>query len=142
MWKWARNGNFRERNFIFQTEYLHRREHGSLQLDDPAGPLFGRYRGDQDGFYVQGVYQFMPRWRAGVRYGQLFSDNDVSGLPPTPVARDGRSPWRVSARTTSANSEFSGLRLQYSHEAGGLERNDTVFVQYIMSLGSHGAQQF
>ncbi len=142
VWKWAPNGTFRERNFIFQAEYLHRYENGSLRLEDPAGPLFGRYRGDQDGFYVQGVYQFMPRWRVGLRYGQLFSDNDVSGLPPTTLDRDGSSPRRISAMLDFSNSEFSRFRLQYSHEAGGLGGDDRVFLQYIMSLGSHGAHQF
>ncbi len=142
VWKWAPNGNFRERNFIFQAEYLDRYENGSLRLEDPAGPLFGRYRGDQDGFYAQGVYQFMPRWRVGLRYGQLFSDNDVSGLPPTTLDRDGSSPRRISAMLDFSNSEFSRFRLQYSREARGLGGDDRVFLQYIMSLGSHGAHQF
>jgi hypothetical protein len=140
VWKWAPNGNFRERNFIFQTEYLHRHENGSLE--DSGGPTFGSYRGDQDGFYVQGVYQFVPRWRVGLRYGQIFSDNDVSGLAPTTLDRDGRSPWRISTMIDFSNSEFSRFRLQYSHEGGGLGNADLVFLQYIVSLGSHGAHQY
>jgi len=142
VWKWAPNGNFRERNFIFQTEYLHRHEHGSLLLEDPAGPVFGSYEGDQDGFYVQGVYQFIPRWRIGLRYGQIFSDNDVSGLPSTTLDGDDQSPWRISTMLDFSNSEFSRLRLQYSHEGGGLGNADLIFLQYIMSLGSHGAHQY
>ena len=142
VWKWAPNGNFRQRNFIFQSEYLYRREKGRLKLGEPAGPLVGRYRGHQQGFYTQGVYQFMPRWRVGARYGQVVSDNHVTGLPRTTLERDGRSPKRVSAMLDFSNSEFSRLRLQYSHEAGGLGNDDLVFLQYIMSLGSHGAHQF
>ena len=142
VWKWAPNGNFRERNFVFQTEYLHRHENGSVLLEDPGGPTFGSYRGDQDGFYVQGVYQFIPRWRFGLRYGQIFSDNDVSGLPPTTLDRDDHSPWRVSTMIDFSNSEFSRLRLQYSHEGSGLGHEDMIFLQYIMSLGSHGAHQY
>jgi hypothetical protein len=140
VWKWAPNGNFRERNFIFQTEYLHRHENGSLE--DSGGPPLYSYRGDQDGFYVQGVYQFVPRWRVGLRYGQIFSDNDVSGLAPTTLDRDGRSPWRISTMIDFSNSEFSRFRLQYSHEGGGLGNADLVFLQYIVSLGSHGAHQY
>jgi hypothetical protein len=142
VWKWAPNGNFRERNFTFQTEYLYRHENGSLLLVDPAGPTSGSYRGDQNGFYVQGVYQFIPRWRIGLRYGQIFSDNDVSGLPPTTLDRDDRSPWRISTMIDFSNSEFSRFRLQYSHEGSGLGHHDMVFLQYIMSLGSHGAHQY
>jgi hypothetical protein len=142
VWKWAPNGNFRERNFVFQTEYLHRHEKGSLVAEDLGVPPFGSYRGDQDGFYVQGVYQFMPRWRVGLRYGQIFSDNDVDGLPPNTLDRDDRSPWRVSTMIDFSNSEFSRLRLQYSHEGTGLGHDDMIFLQYIMSLGSHGAHQY
>jgi hypothetical protein len=142
VWKWAPNGNFRQRNFVFQTEYLHRHENGSLLLDDPGGPMLGSYDGDQDGFYVQGVYQFIPRWRVGLRYGQVFSDNDVSGLPTTTLDRDDRSPWRISTMIDFSNSEFSRFRLQYSHEGTGLGNDELIFLQYIMSLGSHGAHQY
>lgn len=105
--------------------------------------MSGNYRGDQDGFYAQGVYQFMPRWRVGLRYGQLFSDNRVRGLPPTTVLdRDFSSPRRISAMLDFSNSEFSRLRLQYSHESGGLGDDSLIFLQYIISIGSHGAHAF
>jgi hypothetical protein len=142
VWKWAPDGNYRERNFVFQTEYLHRHEDGSLLLEDPDEPTRGSYRGHQDGFYVQGVYQFVPRWRVGLRYGQIFSDDDVSGLPRTTLHRDEQSPWRISTMVDFSNSEFSRLRLQYSHEGGGLGNADMIFLQYIMSLGSHGAHAY
>jgi len=142
VWKWSPHGNFRERNFIFQAEYLHRHEKGRLRQQVGAAALAGRYRGDQDGFYVQGAYQFMPRWRVGLRYGQLFSSNNVSGVDAPSLARDGLSPWRASAMLDFSNSEFSRLRLQYSHEGAGLGNDNLLFLQYIMSIGSHGAHQF
>ena len=33
VWKWAPDGNPRQRNFKFQTEYLWRRESGTLTYD-------------------------------------------------------------------------------------------------------------
>ncbi len=141
VWKWAPDGNYRDRNIIFQTEYLHRYEKGTLSVVDSA-TVTGRYHGTQDGLYAQAVYQFIPRWRVGVRYDQLFSDNDVRGLPETPLHRHGSSPRRVSTMLDFSNSEFSRFRLQYAHEAGGLSGGHAIFVQYIISLGSHGAHQF
>ncbi len=144
VWKWAPDGNFRERNLVFQTEYLYRHEKGALALADAGGSSAGAYRGDQHGFYAQGVLQFIPRWRLGLRYGQLFSDNHVTGgFPPTPLDDDGTSPWRASAMLDFSNSEFSRFRLQYSREGGGgFDDRNLVFLQYIGSLGSHGAHAY
>jgi hypothetical protein len=67
VWKWAPDGNFRDRHLIFQTEYLYRHEEGELVLIDLPELVPGRYRGHQHGFYAQGVAQFIPRWRLGLR---------------------------------------------------------------------------
>ena len=76
VWKWAKNGNPRDRYYTVQAEYLHRREDGALAVTTlSAGDELGFYRGTQDGFYVQGVYQFRPRWRAGVRFDRLDASN-------------------------------------------------------------------
>ena len=138
VWKWSPLGNFRERNFTFQTEYMHRHETGAVT----SGAAVGPYRGDQNGFYAQGVYQFMPRWRVGLRYGQVWGDNRQAGLPPNVLGGDGRSPHRVSTMVDFSNSEFSRLRLQYSFASGGLGYDSMVYLQYIISIGSHGAYAF
>jgi hypothetical protein len=137
VWKWAPDGNFRARNLVLQSEFLHRRERGVLDV----GGLTGDYRGDQDGFYAQAAYQFVPRWRAGFRYDRVWSDNALQGLPPGTLA-DGEAPSRASAMLDFSNSEFSRLRLQWNHQWGGLLGDDSVFLQYILSVGSHGAHQF
>ncbi|MDO9466672.1 MAG: TonB-dependent receptor, partial [Thiobacillus sp.] len=76
VWKWAPDGNARERNFTFAAEYFRRAERGSLECEDntPAGACdesnadtVGAYRSNQSGYYAQAVYQFMPRWRTGYR---------------------------------------------------------------------------
>ena len=55
VWKWAPEGNARERNFKLQGEYFRQEQEGWK----PRGA------------YVQAVYQFMPRWRVGARYDWL-----------------------------------------------------------------------
>ena len=143
VWKWAPNGNFNDRNITVQAEWLHRRERGRLDLVNGASAGSGRYDGDQDGWYVTGIVQFMPRWRAGLRYDQLDSDNAVSGLATTTIL-GGKGPTarRYSAMLDFSNSEFSRLRLQYEHDAASARASDEIFLQYIMSLGAHGAHAF
>jgi hypothetical protein len=137
VWKWAPDGNSRERNLVFQSEYLRRRERGSLD----ANGVPGAYRGDQSGFYAQAAFQFVPRWRVGLRYDRLWSEDALAGLPPT-LLPDGDAPSRVSTMLDFSNSEFSRLRLQWNHQWGGLAGDDAVFLQYILSVGSHGAHEF
>ncbi len=137
VWKWAPDGNYRERNLVFQSELLHRRERGTLDTESGRGG----YHADQDGFYAQAAYQFVPRWRVGLRYDRLWGDVDLEGLPATSLDDDA-DPSRVSAMLDFSNSEFSRLRLQWNHQWGGLEGDDSVFLQYILSVGSHGAHEF
>jgi len=140
VWKWAPLGNFRERNFTFQTEYMHRHDDGDVALDVGSGP----YRSRQDGFYVQGVYQFLPRWRVGLRYGQVFGDNEFDATDPSTDFLDmnGSSSRRISTMIDFSNSEFSRFRLQYSLESGDQGDDSLIYLQYIISIGSHGAHEF
>ena len=74
VWKWAPQGNTTVRSFKLQGEYFQRSETGTFDGLD--------YDGDQNGWYLQGVYQFAPSWRAGVRYDLVDADNG-SGLEGT-----------------------------------------------------------
>jgi hypothetical protein len=149
VWKWAPDGNARERNFKFATEYFRRSERGSLLCADNTandGACDGTedtYRSRQSGFYAQGVYQFVPRWRTGYRYDRLnpgsvdFGANS-SFLPVTDI-----DPTRHSLMLDYSPSEFSRVRLQYSQDKSmeGVSE-DQWFVQYLHSLGAHGAHTF
>ena len=96
VWKWAKNGNSRDRYYIVQAEYLRRKEDGDLATTPTALPTVnGIYSGTQSGYYVQGVYQFYPRWRAGLRYDRLDASNAVSTPVPPPLDRS-HSPSRVT----------------------------------------------
>ena len=85
----------------------------------------------------------MPRWRVGLRYDWLSADNETPGITsPTPFDGDDREPDRYTLMLDFANSEFSRLRLQVS-EDNSSDDSDTQFVlQYVLSIGAHGAHAF
>jgi len=52
-------------------------------------------------------------------------------------------PQRHSVMLTWRNSEFSLLRLQYSHDDLNCQSDDNaLYLQYQVSLGAHGAHNF
>jgi hypothetical protein len=75
VWKWAPNGNAGERNLKVQAEYFVRDEEGTVELAGSSPLESSSYDGQQSGWYAQTVYQFMPRWRVGLRHDQLATDN-------------------------------------------------------------------
>jgi outer membrane receptor protein involved in Fe transport len=139
VWKWAENGNSKLRNLVVAAEYLHREEDGDVAIGDSGD---AEYDGDQDGLYAQAVYQFRPKWRVGVRYDYLTSSNDVDGFAEPTLLDDGDDPYRFSTMLDFSHSEFSRLRLQASYLDTGATDDTQVFLQYIMSLGAHGAHKF
>ena len=141
IWKWAKNGNPRDLYYTVQAEYLHRNESGTLAVTTTAATNLGLYDGTQSGYYVQGVYQFRPRWRAGIRYDRLEASNNVQvvGVNPLSVTHD---PSRVSVMSDFSNSEFSRLRLQINRDHSRPEIDNQIVFQYLMSLGAHGAHRF
>lgn len=145
VWKWAPDGNARERNFKLAAEYFRRQESGLLTCEGGLCGLGsdGDYQATQSGFYVQGVYQFMPRWRAGYRYDQLDPGSVGYGLNDAFLSVADATPRRHSLMLDYSPSEFARLRLQVSQDKSmaGLAENQW-FVQYIHSLGAHGAHKF
>lgn len=139
IWKWAPNGNPYTHNFKLQGEYLQRRDEGVFT---PAGAAAANYSARPSGWYLQGVYQFMPRWRVGLRHDELRADNPGAAFAGTVLDPQGHTPKRDSAMIDFANSEFSRLRLQYNRDRSGLHTDNQWYVQYIMSIGAHGAHIF
>ena len=139
VWKWARNGNPRDRNFALVGEYLRRDEKGALTLLSQP-PLTVAYDDAQSGFYLYGTYQFRPQWRVGARFDRLSLGKRLSGLPGVVAGSD--DPERWSLMLDWSNSEFSRLRFQIdSYDLTGRSSTGLV-LQYVMSLGSHGAHTF
>lgn len=141
IWKWAPNGNPRERNLKFQSEYFVRDEDGEFDPGSTGTSI--AYAGKQRGWYSQVIYQFMPRWRLGLRYDRLKADAVDAALAGTVLDNEGHEPRRTSAMVDFSNSEFSRLRLQYNRdESRADDRDNQWYLQYVMSLGAHGAHAF
>jgi len=139
VWKWAPNGNWKQRNFIIQTEYMWRNEDGLYDLSGQSGLP---YDTDQQGWYLQAVYQPFPRWRFGARYDQLSSDYPGDDFIDTPLMPSANDPRRYSFMADWSNSEFSRLRLQYTLDQAGPEDDNQWGLQYTFSIGAHGAHSF
>jgi hypothetical protein len=151
IFKWAPDGNVTVTNLVINAEYFHRDENGTVVFDPSGivGTAPSAYDGKQDGYYVQAAYQFMPRWRAGLRYDWLHAANTVAAPAPGNASSDvltdnSYDPQRESAMVDFSNSEFSRIRVQYNLDASrpGGDKDDQFFVQFIYSLGSHPAHQF
>jgi len=133
VWKWAPQGNPSITNFKLQGEYFRREEKGLFA--DLA------YDGDQDGWYLQGVWQFMPLWRAGIRHDRV-STNNGTEMAGTELEDPGRSAYRNSMMLDWSPSEYSRLRLQYTNDKVFAESDSQWYLQYLISIGAHGAHQF
>ncbi|MGN6389201.1 MAG: hypothetical protein ACTHL1_06790 [Burkholderiaceae bacterium] len=142
IYKWAPNGNPLDTNFKLQGEFFRRRERGTLASETSSG----NYAGIQSGWYLQGVYQFRPLWRTGLRYDRLDAGSPSfgAGLDPTNFGLLAPyDPSRVTWMVDYTPSEFSRFRLQLARDRSrpGIVDNQ-VYLQYIMSLGAHGAHTF
>jgi hypothetical protein len=145
VWKWAPDGNKRERNLTLQGEYFTRDEDGEINMlgSDPLES--SSYQGEQKGWYLQGVYQFKPRWRIGYRHDQLQADNrgdDADVLAEAGLDDEDHTPKRATLMLDYSHSEYSRIRLQYAKDDSYEDSDSIVYLQYIVSLGAHGAHRF
>lgn len=153
IYKWSPNGNATQTSLKLQGEYFRRTDNGSLTYDTQAvskGTSTDSYASAQSGWYLQSVYQFMPKWRAGLRYDRLYSGTANIGLVNNGTLSSADfprlttyNPTRTTLMTDYSPSEFSRLRLQFARDntRPGVTDNE-IFLQYIMSLGTHGAHSF
>ncbi|WKE65854.1 hypothetical protein PVT67_00940 [Gallaecimonas kandeliae] len=139
VWKWAPSGNTTVHNAKIQAEYFHRKEQGDFTtLDTSLLPLNSK----QDGWYVQGVYQFMPQWRAGLRYEELKADKLPMTFDGTALDNLDHDPRQWSMMVDWSNSEFSRIRFQYSRDQASPQAANLFTLQYIAAFGAHGAHVF
>ena len=140
--KWAPRGDATLTNLKLQGEYFRRSESGDLTLNSTPADYSSR----QSGWYTQAVYQFMPRWRVGYRYDRLgygsvsagaFTSADASTLLTA------HNPTRNTVMMDWSLTEFSRFRLQLARDESraGVTDNQAL-LQYILSLGAHGAHTF
>jgi hypothetical protein len=127
----AKNSN--RRGWILQGEYLQKGSSGG-----------GTYTREQDGGYASLQYRLSQIWWMGIRGEQArdsFTDFLVDGAG-APIA--GRVN-RVSANIAWVPSEFSFLRLEYSHaqaDRGVNPTDDRLAVQMSYTIGYHPAHSY
>ncbi|MEO5559481.1 MAG: hypothetical protein ABIO49_06690 [Dokdonella sp.] len=134
-WKWAPQGNFKDGGVTVRSEYFVDNRDGTFTppLDDDL-PL--ALHGARRGAYVEGLYRFNRTWDLGYRYDKLWADR----TGPFASAFD---PYEHSVELAWHNSEFSLMRLQFSHDKPGPDATDNALtLQYQVSLGAHGAHKY
>ena len=136
--KWAPTPR---RQLKVQAEYMRRRESGEI-ADADGLMIADDYRNTQSGWYLQSVYQFAPRWRAGLRYDSLDAGTPRYAFAPDDLLD--ASPDRVSLMLDWNPSEFSRLRAQYDRDNArdDGERDRIWRLQYIYGIGAHGAHKY
>jgi len=147
VWKYSPNGNVRDSYLKVQSEFFLRKEDGDLTYDTATtgANITDTFSVTQSGFYVQSVYQFIPRWRLGARYDRLDSGvAKVGTLNAGNVISDyAFKPTRTSLMLDYSPSEFSRLRVQLVRDDSIATIRDYQFLlQYVMSLGAHGAHSY
>ena len=143
VWKWAPQGNATRTNFKLQGEYLHATRDGSMLVDADGAASPGSFRSVQSGWYLQGVYQFMPRWRMGLRTESLRPGSPDFGANNGLVGLDSGTPRKHTLMLEHNPSEFSRVRLQVAQDRARAGPSDIQWLlQYQMSLGAHGAHGY
>jgi hypothetical protein len=142
--KWAPNYNPTYTNFKLQGEYFRRKEDGDLTSGTTTQT--GGFASVQSGWYLQSVYQFVPMWRVGYRYDRLNSGTSSFSAPLNtadfPILA-AYNPTKHTVMVDWSPSEFSRIRLQAASDKSRSDATDhQVFLQYIVSLGAHGAHKF
>lgn len=141
IWKWAPTGNAQAKLLTLQGEFYTRRENGRLLV----GGHSGQTEMHLHGAYVQAVYLFRPKWRAGIRYDRLGSHNhadDHDLLHDANLAAHGYHPHQAVLMLDYSPSEFSRIRLQYNHDHSNERLNKMAMLQFIVNLGAHGAHAY
>lgn len=155
VYKYAGDGPHGRGDVKLQAEYLRSISETEVRsadvVDESTGEvvdthpeLIGSDRtGTTDGLYAQAVYGFAPKWTAGLRYDVLGLTNELSGAVDESFGSSDR--WTLDL--TWNLSEFSRLRAQYARNdilvaLGERERFDAFYLQFVMSLGAHGAHGF
>jgi hypothetical protein len=128
VWKWAPKGNSQKLSVVASAEVFHVDGLNEHATSDEK----------HTGWYSSLVLGLGPQWRVGVRHGEAqlsqahgdhFHDQELK---------------ETSLMASWSRSHFSTVRLQYNRQSGeGFEEiDDSINLQYVMSLGAHGAHDF
>ena len=133
-------------DWLVQGEYLYRKTDLDVVGHDLDPGMVGHSLiKNQDGFYIQGLYGFLPRWRTGLRWEMVGLTNKDQYPPGN--SKDFGSSSRFTGMIDWSPSEFSRLRFQTAYGdwallGGEREKFWQVFVQALVNIGAHGAHGF
>ncbi|AQS40362.1 hypothetical protein Sps_05293 [Shewanella psychrophila] len=140
VYKWAPNGNYKYQHLTVSGEYFRVTDFAPLEDGHDNDEHSADSVDDMQGWYLSSVYQFSPNWSAGVRYGET----DVQELHGNHF--DAQKLKETEVSLAWHHSHFSTVRLQYTNQKGtnyfGIEDDNVLTLQYVMTLGAHGAHQF
>ncbi len=134
-----------------QAEYLHRNGAGDGWFIEPlAERLFvsAPYEQRQGGFYAQMVGRLNKRVRMGGRFDRIMQND---GSRPGETASMPNHLTRYTAMAEYNPTEFSRLRLQYTHDRSLYEATapgyiqkpaNEIILQINLAIGAHGAHAF
>lgn len=129
VWKWAPDGNNRNRQLRLSAEFARVSEINEFASDSDR----------HQAWYVSAVYRFDPQWEAGLRHGRL----EVSAPHDDHFHRGEIA--ETSLMLTWKRSHYSAWRIQFTNQEDHGDFPDatrSVMLQYVMSLGAHGAHAF
>lgn len=132
-------------DLVVQAEYFNRLKDLTVEQHDLNPAVIGNNREDhQDGYYVQALYGFAPRWRAGARWEQVGLTNEAKLPSGRKIDYDPSD--RATLMVDWKLSEFSVLRAQaargeYETE-GGDETVSEFILQWQVTFGKHAAHAF
>jgi len=138
VWKWKPSNR---EALTIQSEYLLLTQSGSAT--DLTSGVIDSLRRTQDGFYIQSIYR-KNRWGVGARYDllDLFQDTFKQGGVQQNF---GGKPHRETASLEYNPSEFTRVRLQFTHDRSDTttgRTNDEAILQFNFSIGAHPAHSF
>ena len=147
VWKYAPNGNARDTNFKLQGEYFWRARDRRSHLRQRR-----RARPHQHVELLVAAERLVHRGRLPVHAGvarrralrPARSRQRRTTAPTAPTSRTTSfNPQRYSLMLDYTPSEFSRFRVQWQQSKMRPELTDNqLFVQYILTLGAHGAHKF
>lgn len=140
IWKHESGRPFGQGNLTLQGEFLYR----EIRLDTVSGSLPPQaLKLRQNGYYVQAVYGFLPRFQAALRWD---ASGNLNRLTDGPYETGFGTSRRFSAALTFNPTEFSRLRAQFNRASIPVNGIDQTFNQFYLqlqvSLGVHGAHKF
>ncbi len=143
LYQYGAHGEHGQGNITIQAEYLYRNKDLDLEASDETGaPLGENLESRQDGYYIQALYGFWPRWSGGLRWEQVGLINQ-SKEPGEATEKFGDS-WKATAKLDFSPSDRTLIRLQASNgeyeTEDGLENIWETYLQLVITLGAHRHQ--